>query len=233
MILCDREAELAMDQNRLLIHPRPDPAFMDSTAIDLCLGDTLDRWEFPEPIAGLGHGPHRFCPGSPDFVFMDLEKQYTKPVPIPPEGYELLPSFLSTLETGPRHFILGWTRERIYLPQTSRLCARVEGKSSLGRMGLGVHVTAPTIHAGFGYNKDDPADHGAPLRLEIWNVGPLPIVLAKGMRICQLILEEVREVPKAGYGGGFNLQGPSPKDSPPPSAVADTPKRRRKSKGAS
>ena len=112
--------------------------------------------------------------------------------------------------TGPQHFILGWTLERIYLPHTSRLCARVEGKSSLGRMGLGVHVTAPTIHAGFGHNKNDPKDHGAPLRLEIWNVGPLPIVLAKGMRICQLIIEEVREVPRAGYGGDFNLQGPAP-----------------------
>jgi dCTP deaminase len=103
---------------------------------------------------------------------------------------------------------LGWTLERIYLPHTSRLCARVEGKSSLGRMGLGVHVTAPTIHAGFGHNKDDDDNHGAPLRLEIWNIGPLPIVLVQGMRVCQLVLEEVREVPSAGYGGRFNLQGP-------------------------
>ena len=106
---------------------------------------------------------------------------------------------------------MGWTRERIYLPHTSRLCARVEGKSSLGRMGVGVHITAPTIHAGFGHNKNDPKDHGAPLRLEIWNVGPLPVMLVKDMRICQLIIEEVREVPKAGYGGDFNLQGPSPR----------------------
>jgi dCTP deaminase len=87
----------------------------------------------------------------------------------------------------------------------------VEGKSSLGRMGIGVHVTAPTIHTGFGHNKNDPSDHGAPLRLEIWNVSPLPIMLVKGMRICQLIIEEVREVPKAGYRGDFNLQGPTPK----------------------
>jgi len=37
MILCDREADLAMDQARIVIRPRPDPSFMDSTAIDLRL----------------------------------------------------------------------------------------------------------------------------------------------------------------------------------------------------
>jgi dCTP deaminase len=212
MILCDREANLALDQKWIVIRPRPDPSFMDSTAIDLRLDDTLDRWEFPQTHPGLGQGPLRFCPGSPDFRFADIERQFTKPVVIQEEGYELQPSFLSTAQTGPRHFILGWTHERIYLPHTSRLCARVEGKSSLGRMGLGVHVTAPTIHAGFGHNKNDADDHGAPLRLEIWNLGPLPVVLVRRMRICQLILEEVREVPSAGYPGAFNLQGPKPKE---------------------
>jgi dCTP deaminase len=210
MILCDREAELAMDQKRVVIIPRPDPSFMDSTAIDLRLGNTLDKWEFPLPNAGLGQGPLRFCPGARGFKFSGIERKYTREVQIPDNGVELPPSFQSTPESGSRHFILGWTHERIYLPHTSRLCARVEGKSSLGRMGLRVHVTAPTIHAGFGYNKHQPDDSGAPLRLEIWNVGPLPIVLVRQMRICQLIIEEVREVPKAGYSGAFNLQGPTP-----------------------
>ena len=123
----------------------------------------------------------------------------------------LPPSYLSTPDTGPRHFILGWTFERIYLPHWARVCGRVEGKSSLGRMGLGVHVTAPTIHAGFGLDATGAEKHGARLRLEIWNVGPLPIMLTKGMRICQLIIEEVREVPRSGYEGGFNRQGPTPK----------------------
>lgn len=212
MILCDREIELAAKQERILIKPPLDPLLMDSMTLDLRLDGTLDRWEFPPPNPGLGQSEPTFCPGSPGFKFSDLERDYTKPVEIPAGGYELPPSFRSTPNTGPCHFILGWTLERIYLPHTSRLCARVEGKSSLGRMGLGVHVTAPTIHAGFGYNKNDPKDHGAKLRLEIWNVGPLPIKLAKEMRICQLVIEEVREVPKAGYGGDFNLQGPKPKN---------------------
>jgi len=210
MILCDREIELAMDQGRIRIHPRPAPQFMDSTTVDLRLGGSLDRWEFPTIKPGLGQSPYSFCPGDPDFSFSSLEKEFAKPIEIPAGGYLLPPSYLSTEKTGPMHFILGWTLERIYLPHTSRLCARVEGKSSLGRMGLGVHVTAPTIHSGFGHNKNDENDHGAELRLEIWNVGPLPIKLSKGMRVCQLIVEEVREVPRAGYAGGFNLQGPKP-----------------------
>ncbi len=211
MILSDREVEAALEEKRILIIPRPDPKFQDSTTVDLRLDATLDRWEFPKTIPGLGHDEHRFCPGAPNFKFSEIEKQCTKPVPIPDDGYVLFPSYQSTPDTGPKHFILGWTLERIYLPYTSRLCARVEGKSSLGRMGLGVHVTAPTIHAGFGHNENNPKQSGARLRLEIWNVGPLPIVLMKEMRICQLIIEEVREMPKTGYMGSFNSQGPQPK----------------------
>jgi dCTP deaminase len=203
MILRDREVELAMQQGRIIIVPEPELKFMDSTSVDLRLDGTLDRWEFPPPDTALGQTPSRFRPGLPGFKFWELDKKYTKPVDISSSGFDLPPA-------APTNFILGWTLERIYLPHTSRLCGRVEGKSSLGRMGLGVHVTAPTIHAGFGYNTDNPNDHGARLRLEIWNIGPLPIELIKRMRICQLIVEEVREVPREGYRGQFNLQGPKP-----------------------
>jgi dCTP deaminase len=189
VILCDREIQLALEQGRIIIDPPPGPTFFDSTSVDLRLGDSLDQWEFPTPNPSIGEEPLRFRPGLPGFDFSELEKKYTKPVDIRTTGFNLPP-------TPSRNFILGWTLEKIYLPHTSRLCARVEGKSSLGRMGIGVHVTAPTIHAGFGYNELNPNDHGAKLRLEIWNVGPLPTELVRGMRICQLIVEEVREVPR-------------------------------------
>jgi dCTP deaminase len=45
--------------------------------------------------------------------------------------------------------ILGWTRETVDLKENCRMAARVEGKSSLARVGLGIHVTAPIIHTGF------------------------------------------------------------------------------------
>jgi len=110
----------------------------------------------------------------------------------------------------PPPFVLGWTLEKLKLPFRSRLAARVEGKSSLARLGIGVHVTAPTIHAGFGDKSGDPDYPGTPIQLEIWNVGPLPILLTKGMRICQLIFEEVHGTPDKGYSGIFAEQGPRP-----------------------
>lgn len=75
----------------------------------------------------------------------------------------------------------------------ARLAARVEGKSSLARFGLGVHITAPTIHAGF----------KGRVRLEIFNNNIVPIRLITGMRICQLIFELTLGTPDHGYQGQF------------------------------
>jgi hypothetical protein len=77
-----------------------------------------------------------------------------------------------------KHLVLGWTAEYVNLPVDARVAARVEGKSSLARLGLGVHVTAPIIHGGF----------DGQIRLGLINNGHFPITLKPGMRICQLIL---------------------------------------------
>jgi deoxycytidine triphosphate deaminase len=45
--------------------------------------------------------------------------------------------------------LLAQTQERVHLKRDSGLAARVEGRSSLARIGLTVHLTAPTIHCGF------------------------------------------------------------------------------------
>jgi deoxycytidine triphosphate deaminase len=47
---------------------------------------------------------------------------------------------------------------------------------------------------------------GSPIQLEIFNISGLPVVLDVGMPICQLILEEVRELPNKGYKGQFSDQ---------------------------
>jgi len=104
--------------------------------------------------------------------------------------------------------VLGWTLEKVKLPNTSRIAARIEGKSSLARIGLGVHVTAPTIHPGFGETADAPEFPGSQVRLEIWNISPLKIRLRKGMPICQIIFEEVHGIPEGRYAGQFTIQGP-------------------------
>jgi dCTP deaminase len=75
----------------------------------------------------------------------------------------------------------------------------VEGKSSLARLGLAIHVTAPTIHGGFSGN----------IQLEVINYGPLPIKLRPGMKICQLIFEQTLGVPEKLYQGQFKGQAPA------------------------
>ena len=72
------------------------------------------------------------------------------------------------------------------------------------------HVTAPTIHPGFGVDPLNPRYAGSPIRLEIWNCGELRIRLTKGMAICQRIFEYVDGTPEEGYSGQHAVQGPPP-----------------------
>jgi dCTP deaminase len=155
------------------------------------------------------------CPYGADFDFAMLSRQFGREVPLGEQGHVIEPF----------SFLLGWTVERIQLPHTARLAARVEGKSSLARLGLGVHVTAPTIHAGFGAS-EDPQHLGSSIRLEMWNIGPFRIKLEKGMPICQLILEWVDGTPEKAYTGQFAVQGPA--IVPPPTAPGPSPRKRRR-----
>ena len=96
----------------------------------------------------------------------------------------------------PGSFLLAWTVEYVALNLTARIAARVEGKSSLARLGIGVHVTAPIIHAGF----------AGQIRLEMTNHGTLPVRLKPNMRICQLCIEQTLGTPDSGYRGRFAEQ---------------------------
>jgi dCTP deaminase len=138
-------------------------------------------------------GVQRFTlvdPAHPDFKADAAIRALTKNEDIDPaKGYPLDPGIL----------ILGWTREFLDLKQ-SRLAARVEGKSSLARLGLSIHLTAPIIHAGF----------QGRIRLEIVNHGHHPIILRPDMRICQLIFEQTFGTPDKDYEWQFVGQLPEP-----------------------
>jgi dCTP deaminase len=111
------------------------------------------------------------CPHSADHDFAALSRQSGREVALSEQGHVLEPF----------SFLLGWTLERIQLPHTARLAPRVEGKCSLARLGLGIHVTAPTVPAGFGNKEGDPGCPGSPIQLEIWNVGRHSIILDAGL----------------------------------------------------
>jgi dCTP deaminase len=195
MILCDREIRAAMARGAVRISPEPAAAAWSSSAVDLTLNGPLLYWH----VSGRNRSKVVFCPHDPEYDFAGLTGKYGREVHLEPAGHIV----------EPWSFLLGWTVERIQLPHESRIAARVEGKSSLARLGLGVHVTAPTIHAGFGAT-GDPQYPGTAIRLEIWNIGPLRIKLEQGMPICQLIFEWVDGTPEKGYAGRFAIQGPGP-----------------------
>ena len=181
MILTDREIRASLNNHQIIIEPRPKEKAFSSTSVDLTLHENLRVFK-----TGIPGVQTSFNPAAENYSARQLLENITEQRSIPTEGYTLEPSRL----------VLGWTQEEIALKPLARVAARVEGKSGLARLGLAIHVTAPTIHAGFEGN----------IQLEIINLGPIPIVLSKGLPICQIIFEQTLGMPENAYGGQFKAQ---------------------------
>ena len=91
----------------------------------------------------------------------------------------------------PGDFIIGRTLETVSL--SNWLSGRIEGRSRLARMGIGVHLTAPKIDPGFS-NK---------ITLEIFHVGKRQVQIPQGMAICTLLLERLGFPAGGSYSGVF------------------------------
>lgn len=181
MILTDREIRIYIDRELITVDPPPSEIAYASTSLDLTLDPVISTFKKDRP------GIDKIIdPTNPAFKSDDVVKELTDSQNVDPDDGFLL---------NPQILILGWTKEYIDLKE-SRLAARVEGKSSLARLGLSVHITAPTIHAGF----------NGRIRLEIVNHGEFPVRLRSGMRICQLIFEQTFGTPDKGYQGQFSSQ---------------------------
>jgi dCTP deaminase len=104
----------------------------------------------------------------------------------------------------PGEFVLGSTLERVVLPDD--LVARLEGKSSLGRLGLLIHSTAGFVDAGWDGH----------LTLELSNVANLPIAIYPGMKIGQISFLQMTTAAEHPYGSGTTgskyqgQRGPTP-----------------------
>lgn len=90
----------------------------------------------------------------------------------------------------PGEFVLGSTAERVAIP--ADLVGRIEGKSSLGRLGLLIHTTAGFVDAGW----------DGQLTLEFSNVASLPITLYPGMKIGQISFIQMTTEADNPYGTG-------------------------------
>lgn len=98
----------------------------------------------------------------------------------------------------PGEFVLGSTAERVAIP--ADLVGRIEGKSSLGRLGLLIHTTAGFVDAGW----------DGQLTLEFSNVASLPITLYPGMKIGQISFIRMTTAADKPYGSselGSKYQG--------------------------
>lgn len=88
----------------------------------------------------------------------------------------------------PGEFALATTYEAVKLPDD--LVARVEGRSSMGRLGITMHVTAGYIDPGF----------EGKITLEISNIGKMPVALYTGQRVCQIVFETMTTPSLRPYG---------------------------------
>ncbi len=173
MIFSDRTIHAALDEGRIEIDPL-DRSFIQPSSVDLRVDASFRVFE-----------NHRYPHIDPRAAQEDL----TTAVTVPDDEPFIL---------HPGEFVLGSTLERVRLGED--VVARLEGKSSLGRLGLLIHSTAGFVDPGFdGY-----------LTLELSNVANLPIAIYPAMRIGQISFYQMTTTAQHPYGSreaGSKYQG--------------------------
>ncbi|HJT77094.1 MAG TPA: hypothetical protein VJ739_07800 [Gemmataceae bacterium] len=189
MYLSDRDLEFAVRTEQLIVNPAP--AEYDTTSIDVHL-DRIDRarvWNtvaFDEQQRRAGHDLATLRVGR--FDHEAFSRQFYMPVPEQVEGgQQLVFRGSGSIIVRPRGFFVWQTKEIVGTPEEDpRLICFINGKSSIARTGLLVHITAPTIHAGWWGN----------IVLEISNLGPFTLELKEGDAIAQIVVAALSSPPK-------------------------------------
>lgn len=177
MILSDQGIKSALKDKQIEIDPTPGDDQYTTSAVDLVLGDQFQAWN--DEILGVQGTRHEL--NLEEHRYQLTSRAYLRNLELEKDGSFIFPPFRAL----PSH-ILAKTRERIHLRPGAKLAARVEGRSSLARLGVIVHLTAPTIHAGF----------NGTITLEMINHGPFYLRMSPGKtRICQLIFERLETEP--------------------------------------
>ncbi|MEQ1947252.1 MAG: dCTP deaminase [Bryobacteraceae bacterium] len=177
MILSNDGIRKALAQGALEITPAPDETQYTSSAVDLHLGEEFNVWD-ESKLAVKGFKPEL---NLAEQSFNETAKAFLIPLKKEGDGSVIFPPY----RIYPWH-MLAITRERVSLTHGHKLAARVEGRSSLARLGIVVHLTAPTIHAGF----------GGKITLEMINFSPFYLrMVPNKTRICQLIVEMLESDP--------------------------------------
>lgn len=171
MILTDREIRLEWENGNIRFDPDIRADQIGDSSVDLRLASGL---RIPK------HDPNVIIRPSGRI----RRELYGEPYEIGNEGYNLVPN----------KFILGSTYEKVILP--NYLVGRLEGKSSLARLGLMIHCTSAHIDPGF----------QTVIVLEMYNHGPNTIVLEPLMPIAHIVFAKVSMPPSKSYAGQFSDQ---------------------------
>ena len=165
MLLSDRDILAEVTEGRIALEPW-DPAMLQPSSIDVRLDRFFRVFE-----------NHRY----PHIDPAEEQPELTRLIEVGDEDAFVL---------HPGEFVLGSTWEQVSLPAT--VAARLEGKSSLGRLGLLTHSTAGFIDPGF-------SGH---VTLELSNMATLPVKLWPGMKIGQLCFFRLTSEAEHPYGSG-------------------------------
>lgn len=158
MILSDRDIKIALKRKRIIFTPPVDlKTQLGSCSLDLRLGNTFRIFK---------HASYPFIDPHDKKLASDMMEEVT----IKKDGKFILHQ---------GDFVLATTVESFKLPND--LLARLEGRSSLGRLGIVVHSTASIFEPGW---------EGVVV-MELGNLGMMPVALYPGMRICALTFEEL------------------------------------------
>lgn len=167
VILSDRDIQRRLTEGSITITPAPDPEVqIQPASIDLRLGYDFQAFN------------------------------YTQQALIDPADAATFEKLTTLVQLGagerfivhPGEFVLGTTLERVEVPDD--LVARLEGRSSIGRLGIVIHSTAGYIDPGF----------KGTITLEISNLGRIAVALYPRMRICQIAFEEMSSPVAWRYG---------------------------------
>ncbi|MBU0898695.1 MAG: dCTP deaminase [Nanoarchaeota archaeon] len=156
MILPDHEIKKLLAEGKIKIEPLSDPELQIQPAgVDLRLSNKFRVFKLSS------------------IPFIDTKKQaedYTEVIEVDDEkGFIIHPG----------EFVLGSVKE--YIKISDDLVGSVDGRSSLGRLGISIHTTSSSINPGW----------EGTLVLEISNIGKMPVVLYPGMRIAKLALHKL------------------------------------------
>ncbi|MCK5039870.1 MAG: dCTP deaminase [Candidatus Aenigmarchaeota archaeon] len=177
MILSDRDIKKRLEKD-LVIKPLDLKEQLGPSSIDLKLGDEFQVFKLSDHsiIDPKNYEDKELYRRETDSTSI-IENTYTT-------KYKMKKSFI----IHPGEFVLGTIKEHVEIPHD--LVAAVEGRSSIGRLGIMIHVTAGYIDPGF----------CGTITLELANVGKFPVMLYPGMRICQLVLYQMTSACEVPYG---------------------------------